>query len=114
MSKEEYQRYLNRHDYQHPVDEETRKISAELLFSQEIVQDEKRLEKDVLRRKRNIAITYEAMDLLEEWDDLDFLDFEHCRVHQNAGTHKKRTKGIKKHHQELKSSIGSQEHPNIG
>ena len=49
---------------------------------------------------RNISTTDEAMDLLEEWDDMETLDFEHRRVHHNARTHKKRIKGIKKLYQD--------------
>ena len=99
MSEEEYQRYLDRHQYDHPVDEETRKISTELTQSQDIYQDHKQHTRFVLRGMRNMPFDQSEEELWEEFDFLEELHYQQRKIRNNARTHKKRIKGIKRNHE---------------
>ena len=99
MTEEAYQRYLDRHGYDHPVEEETRKISTELSLSREVFNEHSHRAKSLLKRLRNTNIDPDAEGFLEEFDSLDDLHHHQQKVRGNARTHKQRIKGIKKHSQ---------------
>lgn len=97
LSKEEYENYLKRHNYEHPVEEEESKIAKEL--------SEFRRERSTMKREfkhlvrdLDVSSVDEYSDFDEAFEALEDMEIKSRKIRNNARTHKKRLKGIK-HHQ---------------
>lgn len=96
LSKEAYENYLKRHQYEHPVEEEEGKIARELAEFQAERSTIKREFKYLVRDLDNLSV-----DDFSDFDDaieaLEEMEIRSRKIRNNASTHKKRLKGIKKH-----------------
>jgi SOS response regulatory protein OraA/RecX len=93
MSDEEYDRYLKRHEYDHPIEEEERKINAERSRYHEGRKDVKRRISTMLRRCDSQAFLDE-----EDWAEIEILKRSVQRENGNMRTHKKRLRKLRRHH----------------
>ena len=96
LSKEEYENYLKRHRYEHPIEEEESKIAKELSeFQAErstIKQEFKHLVRDL-----DVSSLEDFSEFDEAFEALEEMEVKSRKIRNNASTHKKRLKGIKKH-----------------
>jgi len=94
LSKEEYENYLKRHQYEHPVEEEESKISTEISEFQAERSTIKREFKHLVRDLDILSID-EYSDFDEAFEALEEMEIKSRKTRNNARTHKKRLKGIK-------------------
>lgn len=97
LSKEEYENYLKRHHYEHPVEEEESKLAKEL--------SEYQAERSTIKREFKHLVRDLDVSSLDDFNDFDEaiealeeLELKSRKIRNNASTHKRRLKGIKKYH----------------
>lgn len=97
LGKEEYENYLKRHRYEHPVEEEESKVAKELSEFQAERSSIKREFKHLVR-DLDISSLDDFSDFDAAFEALEEMEIKTRKIKGNAKTHKKRLKGIKKHH----------------
>jgi hypothetical protein len=97
MNKDQYGRYLKNHQYDFPIEEETSKISKEHSLSSDF---ERKIDKRFRSLLSNLSSGNDAPeeDFYQALEQLDILLDENKKIRNNARTHQKRLKAIKKHH----------------
>lgn len=96
LGKEEYENYLKRHHYEHPVEQEEGKIAKEL---SEFQAERSTIKREFKHLVRDLEVS--SLDDFSDFDEaieaLEEMEVKSRKIKNNASTHKKRLKGIKKH-----------------